>query len=103
MDENIYPTLGGLEGRQLHPHLPDQDPLPQDGFLKVKLENGFNCYPYFQTWYRLLHLVGRNLSHSCSTHWNAGKPIRPRGWQHTISLYEISKSHDFNCDFVFQQ
>jgi len=24
----------------------------------------------------------------------------PRGWQHTISLYGISKSHDFNCDFV---
>jgi len=24
----------------------------------------------------------------------------PRGWQHTISLYEISKSCDFNCDFV---
>jgi len=28
---------------------------------------------------------------------------RLRGWQHTISLYEISKSRDFNCDFVFQQ
>ena len=24
----------------------------------------------------------------------------PRGWQHTISLHEISKSRDFNCDFV---
>ena len=26
--------------------------------------------------------------------------LHARGWQHTISLYEISKSCDFNCDFV---
>ena len=26
--------------------------------------------------------------------------LGPRGWQHTISLYEISKSRDFSCDFV---
>ena len=27
MDKDVYPTLGGLEGRQLHAHLPDQDPF----------------------------------------------------------------------------